>query len=145
MYSRILFPTDGSDCADAALDHAIEHARTYDATLVALYVADVREVGYAAPALSLERVREALLKSGKQVLDRVAERARKAGVEVETVVTEGTPASEIIRHADERDIDLVVMGTHGRSGIDRYLIGSVAERVVRGSDAPVLTVRQESA
>lgn len=56
----------------------------------------------------------------------------------------GTPASEIIRHADEREVDLVVMGTHGRSGIDRYLIGSVAERVVRGSDAPVLTVRQES-
>ncbi|POG54646.1 universal stress protein [Haloferax marisrubri] len=144
MYSRILFPTDGSDCADAALDHAIEHARTYDATLVGLYVADVREVGYAAPALSLERVREALLESGEQVLGRVAERAREAGVEVETAVTEGTPASEIIRHADERDIDLVVMGTHGRSGIDRYLIGSVAERVVRGSDAPVLTVRQES-
>ncbi|ELZ93506.1 universal stress protein [Haloferax volcanii] len=144
MYSHILFPTDGSDCADAALDHAIEHARTYDATLVVLYVADVREVGYAAPALSLERVREALLESGEQVVDRVAQAAREAGVEVETVVTEGTPASEIIRHADEREVDLVVMGTHGRSGIDRYLIGSVAERVVRGSDAPVLTVRQES-
>ncbi|ELK55499.1 UspA domain-containing protein [Haloferax sp. BAB-2207] len=144
MYSHILFPTDGSDCADAALDHAIEHARTYDATLVVLYVADVREVGYAAPALSLERVREALLESGEQVVDRVAQAAREAGVEVETVITEGTPASEIIRHADEREVDFVVMGTHGRSGIDRYLIGSVAERVVRGSDAPVLTVRQES-
>ncbi|AFK18921.1 universal stress protein [Haloferax mediterranei ATCC 33500] len=144
MYSQILFPTDGSECADAALDHALEHAKMYDASLRVLYVADVREVGHASPTISLERVRDALHESGNSVLDRVAERAEAAGVEVETVVSEGTPASEILRHADDEAVDLVVMGTHGRSGLDRYLIGSVAERVVRGSSAPVLTVRQDS-
>ncbi|KAB1194574.1 universal stress protein [Haloferax sp. MBLA0076] len=143
MYSHILFPTDGSECADAALDHALDHAEMYDATIHALYVADVREVGHAAPAVSLGKVRDALHDSGRDVLERVARTARAAGIDVETTVTEGTPESEILEFADRDDIDLVVMGTHGRSGLDRYLIGSVAERVVRSSPVPVLTVRQE--
>ncbi|ELZ91373.1 stress response protein [Haloferax mucosum ATCC BAA-1512] len=144
MYSQILFPTDGSECADAAFDHALEHAKTYDASILALYVADIREVGHASPAISLDRIRDALHESGNNVLSRIESRAADADVEIETVVSEGTPASEILRHADKDGVDLVVMGTHGRSGLDRYLIGSVAERVVRGSSAPVLTVRQES-
>ncbi|WP_396612969.1 universal stress protein [Haloferax sp. S1W] len=143
MYNHILFPTDGSDCADEALGHAIEHAQQYDATIHALYVADVRDVGHAAPAISGDRIRQALLDSGNEVLERVASKARESGVTVETTVSEGTPASVILDHADHDDIDLVVMGTHGRSGLDRYLLGSVAERVVRGSSVPVLTVRQD--
>lgn len=143
MYSHILFPTDGSECADAALDHAIDHAKRHDATLQALYVADVREVGHAAPAVSPGRVRDALYESGQEVLERVANTAQDAGVDVQTTVTEGTPESEILEFAGRDDVDLVVMGTHGRSGLDRYLIGSVAERVVRSSPVPVLTVRHE--
>lgn len=78
------------------------------------------------------------------MLDRVAQAAREASVEVKTVVMEGTSVSEIIRHADKQEVGLVMMGTHGRSGTDRYLIGSVTEHVIRGSGAPVLTVRRES-
>ncbi|KAB1188730.1 MULTISPECIES: universal stress protein [Haloferax] len=144
MYSHILFPTDGSECADAALDHALDHAQKYDATVHVLYVADVRDVAHAAPAVSPTRVRDALHDSGQEVLERVGSRLRAAGVDVEATVTEGTPESEILEFANRDDIDLVVMGTHGRSGLDRYLIGSVAERVVRSSPVPVLTVRQES-
>ncbi|WP_416839386.1 universal stress protein [Haloferax sp. DFSO52] len=143
MYSHILFPTDGSECADAALAHAIDHATRYDATLHVLYVADVREAGHVAPAVSTSRVRDALYDSGQEALDRVATEAEDAGVAVETTVTEGTPESEILEFAHRDEIDLVVMGTHGRSGLGRYIIGSVAERVVRGSPVPVLTVRHE--
>ncbi|KAB1196574.1 MULTISPECIES: universal stress protein [Haloferax] len=143
MYSHILFPTDGSECADAALRHALDQAERHDATIHALYVADVREVGHAAPAVSATRVREALYDSGEEALKRVADKAHDAGIDIETTVAEGTPESEILEFADRDDIDLVVMGTHGRSGLDRYLIGSVAERVVRSSPVPVLTVRHD--
>ncbi|ELZ82818.1 stress response protein [Haloferax larsenii JCM 13917] len=142
MYDHILFPTDGSDCADEALEHAIEHALQYDATLHALYVADVREVGHTAPALSPDRIKDALYDTANNVLEDVASKARAEGADIETTIAEGTPASVILDHTERDEVDLVVMGTHGRSGLDRYLLGSVAERVVRGSSVPVLTVRQ---
>ncbi|TKX83377.1 universal stress protein, partial [Halorubrum sp. SS5] len=69
------------------------------------------------------------------------ELAADRDVDVETAVVEGSPSREIITHAEEAGCDLVVMGTHGRGGIDRLLLGSVAEKVVRGSSVPVLTVR----
>jgi nucleotide-binding universal stress UspA family protein len=64
-------------------------------------------------------------------------------VDIETVLRQGAPHTTILEYADEADVDLIVMGTHGRSGIHRYLLGSVTERVVRTADAPVLTVRME--
>ncbi len=139
MYDRILFPTDGSDGAEAALEHAIEHAVAYDATLEVLYVIEetlpVLEAG--APD-----VLDALEKQGETVLEDARERANKAGVEsVQASIAGGSPYRQILEYIDDRDIDLVVMGTHGRRGIDRYLLGSVTEKVVRTASCPVLTVR----
>jgi nucleotide-binding universal stress UspA family protein len=141
MYDRILFPTDGSDGAMAALDHAIDHAKTYDATLHAIYVVEeTYPVVEAGPADVLNALRE----EGERVLDEVRSRAGEVGVEsVQTTIAGGSPYRQILQYVGEHDIDLIVMGTHGRRGIDRYLLGSVAEKIVRAADCPVLTVRAD--
>jgi nucleotide-binding universal stress UspA family protein len=140
MYSEILVPTDGSPASDAAIDHAIELADRYGARLHALYVVD--GAAYSSLEAGAEVVVEALESEGEEATRRVADAAADAGVECVTSVTSGTAYRSIHDYVDEHGIDVVVMGTHGRKGIDRYLLGSVTERVVRTSDVPVLTVRQ---
>ncbi len=138
MYQSILYPTDGSDQAHAALEHAIDLATTYDATLHVISVVDIR-VGTDS---SLVDVTTSLEESADRWVTNDVESAREAGLEdVERAVVQGTPHEGILMYADERDVDLIVMGTHGRSGLDRYLLGSVTEKVVRLADVPVLTVR----
>lgn len=139
MYHDVLFPTDGSEGANAAIEHAIDHALTYDATLHVLYVV---EKTYPAVEAGPADVLDALRSEGEAALDDARERAKEAGVEsVRGSVTGGSPYRNILRYADEHKIDLIVMGTHGRRGVDRYLLGSVTEKVVRTADCPVLTVR----
>ena len=140
MYSEILVPTDGSPASDAAIDHAIELADRYGARLHALYVVD--GAAYSSLEAGAEVVVEALESEGEEATRRVADAAADAGVECVSSVTSGTAYRSIHDYVDEHGIDVVVMGTHGRKGIDRYLLGSVTERVVRTSDVPVLTVRQ---
>ncbi|MFC6826204.1 universal stress protein [Halopelagius fulvigenes] len=142
MYRTILVPTDGSAPADAALDRAIELAETYDATLRILSVVDIGDAGMLSPeSAPVDGVRRSLRGRAEQLVDDAAERAAEAGVRTETEVTIGIPHVEILDAAAEAGADLVVMGTHGRTGLKRALIGSVTERVVRRCDAPVLTVR----
>lgn len=138
MYDRILVPTDGSPEVDAVLDHAASLAAVHDAELHAMYV--VNTAGYAGlPSDTTIGLGPALNEQGETALDRAEERA--GGISVERVLVEGAPSKEIVEYATEEDCDLIVMGTHGRGGIDRLLLGSVAERVVRTSSVPVLTVR----
>jgi len=138
MYDRILVPTDGSDGTRAAVEHAIDLATTYDAALHVVYVVDT-DVGLDA---SIPGTLDALEEAGEDAVDEVIRQAEAAGVDaVEGVVARGTPHEAVLEYADEHDVDLVVMGTHGRTGLDRYLLGSVTEKIVRLSDAPVLTVR----
>lgn len=139
MYDHILYPTDGSEGADAALDHAIDHALQYDASLHVLYVIEETLPAIEAGAPD---VLEALEERGEQVLDDARERATEAGVaSVQASVAAGSPYRQILKYVEDSGIDLIVMGTHGRRGIDRYLLGSVAEKVVRTAGCPVLTVR----
>jgi nucleotide-binding universal stress UspA family protein len=140
MYAEILVPTDGSPASDAAIEHAIDLADRYDARLHALYVVD--GAAYSSLEAGAEVVVEALESEGEEATGRVADAAADAGVECVTSVRSGTAYRSIHDYVDEHDIDVVVMGTHGRKGLDRYLLGSVTERVVRTSDVPVLTVRQ---
>ena len=140
MYSQILVPTDGSPASDAAIEHAIDLARHYDARLHALYVVD--GAAYSTLEAGADIVVEALESEGKEATRRVADAAADAGVDSETTVATGTAYRSIRDYVDENDIDVIVMGTHGRKGLDRYLLGSVTERVFRTSDVPVLTVRQ---
>ena len=141
MYREILVPTDGSRGSLEAADHAIDLATTVDAGVHALYVVQTA-VGTDA---DMAGVYEAFEEVGQDAVDAVVERAESAGVS--TVVGSlayGSPHEAIREYADEHDIGLIVMGTHGRTGLDRYLIGSVTEKVVRTADVPVLTVGVQS-
>lgn len=139
MYDHILIPTDGSDAAEAAVDQAVGLATEFDAVLHVLYVVDTSAV---APEMGAASVLDAFEQAGQTAVDEVIDTAQSAGVgTVEGMVGRGSPHKTILEYTDNNDIDLIVMGTHGRTGLDRYLLGSVAEKVVRLSDAPVLTVR----
>jgi nucleotide-binding universal stress UspA family protein len=140
MYDQILVPTDGSPAANAAIDHAIDLAKRYDARIHALYVVDGS--AYSTLEAGSEIVLEALESEGEEATERVAEAAAEADVETVTSVVNGTAYRTITEYVDDNAIDLIVMGTHGRQGIDRYLLGSVTERVVRTADVPVLTVHK---
>jgi nucleotide-binding universal stress UspA family protein len=139
MYDRILVPTDGSSGADRAVEHAIDLAKTYGAQLHALYVVNVASL---SAEVNSPEVIENFEQRGGEVTYEVAEQATDAGVEdVREEVVHGVPHEVILEYAEDEGMDLIVMGTHGHTGLDRYLLGSVTEKVVRTSDVPVLTVR----
>lgn len=141
MYDDLLLPTDGSEQAQKAAKHAIDHARNYDARLHAIYVIDT---GTSLLAVSKADVRETLRDVGEQesaqAFGQVEPLADEAGVELVTDVVEGPPEERIVDYAEEQPIDLIVMGTHGRGGLGRRLLGSVTEQVVRSAPVSVLTV-----
>ncbi len=137
MYDDILVPTDGSEGAEQALAHALDLATTYGSTVHAVYVV---EPVYAAEA-GTGRILEAMREEGERAVASIAERASAEGIEAVTAVRTGGPSGELLEYVADNGIGLVVMGTHGRTGLRRYLLGSVTERVVRLSDVPVLTVR----
>ena len=142
MYDDILLLTDGSEGMDAVIDHAASLARNHNATLHAVYVVETASLTSLPMESSMEGVSKILYEEGDQALEAVAEKV--GDVDLTTDVLEGSASREIVAAAEERDCDLVVMGTHGRTGVDRLLLGSVAERVVRSSPAPVLTVRVDA-
>ena len=139
MYDRILVPTDGSPEADYIVDHAAELASVHGAELHALYVLNTAGYTGLPTEAPIEEFRSLLSEQGETALDQVAERA--GDIVTERALIEGTPGKEIVEYAEAEGCDLIVMGTHGRGGIDRLLLGSVAQRVVRTSNVPVLTVR----
>ncbi|WP_318568180.1 universal stress protein [Salinigranum marinum] len=143
MYDTILLPTDGSAPSDAARDHAVGLAAAYDATLHAVYVID--DAALRAARIDSDVVLAGFETEGEQILDDVVAAASDVGVTCETAVLHGHTHEAITDYTDEHGVDLVVMGTHGRHGIQRFLLGSVTERVVRSSPVPVLTVRGEEA
>ncbi|WP_323173535.1 universal stress protein [Natrialba sp. PRR66] len=139
MYDRILLPTDGSNESMVANEHAIDLATTYDARLYVLHVVDTRP--YDAESIT-QSVIEPLEERGQQAVDEVVETASAHGFdEIETDIVRGEPHDMILEYVDEHDIDLIVMATHGRTGVKRYLLGSVAEKIVRTAPVPVHVVR----
>ncbi|MFC7195816.1 universal stress protein [Halosimplex aquaticum] len=138
LYETILLPTDGSAGIERVIEHAGELARVHDATIRALYVIDATSFTGLPMETSWEGPTGARI-GGETALEQFR-RVAPADVEVETTTVEGTPSTEIVRYTREQPVDVVVMGTHGRGGIDRLLLGSVAERVVRKSAVPVVTV-----
>ncbi|MFB6090957.1 MAG: universal stress protein [Halobellus sp.] len=143
MYDRILVPTDGSDGTRQALEHALDIADTRDATVHALSVVD-RRLYLAAGEEQKPDLKASLEEDAHEAVGRVAEDAAAAGVDCETVVREGVPYRVILEYAEEADVDLIVIGTHGRSGRDKLAnLGSVTERVVENTERPILVVRMD--
>ena len=144
MFETVLIATDGSASAKRAVQAALDLADRFDATVHALYVVDSGEVA-ASPDEVRDDLERALATAGGRALTFVRERAdgaTQADDDVLTVVREGDPADEIVRYADESAADVVVTGTRGRHDEHGFLLGSVAEGVVRRSEVPVMTVRQ---
>ena len=145
MYTRILVPTDFSAPSDAALEHARAVARRFGASLHLLHVAeDPYRALYSAEVFvpEIEGLREEILGNA---LGRLKQRVTPQDVSELHTTTDaviGTPPWSIVEYAGAHDIDLIVMGTHGRGGMSHLVMGSVAERVVRTAPCPVLTVRQ---
>ncbi|MEA5410013.1 universal stress protein [Haloarculaceae archaeon H-GB2-1] len=138
-YRSVLLPTDGSESATAALDQAVGLSRTHDAALHLLSVIDVGSLGTDVRALAQT---EAIEANANEALDDAERYAKAESVDaVSTAVVEGTSVPGSIRsYVEENDVDLLVLGTHGRTGLDRFLLGSVTEKLVRKSPVPVLTV-----
>lgn len=139
-YREILVPTDGSEYADRALEHALAIATVCDARIHTLNVVEESLVtatpGGGLPSEYLDRLES----SGEEAMNEIVERAREAGLETETAMRQAVPGDGIADYAVENDVDLVVMGTHGRTGLERVVLGSTTERVIRRDEFPVLAV-----
>ncbi len=146
MYSDILLPTDGTDGVDAAIDHAIDAASRYDATLHVIHVVDASTYeAYTGDEYvhEFEGLESGLAQMGQDAIDEITERAASEGVEVTDALIHGTPHEEILRYADERDIGLIILGSREESGEYRRLLGSVTERIARMAPQPVTIVKSE--
>jgi nucleotide-binding universal stress UspA family protein len=140
MYENILLPFDGSDGAAEVLHHAAEIAHWADATIRVLYVADTNRDSVTVVEGHTVDVLE---REGRDVVEEAAKTLETLGASYRTDVVQGNPAPTIVEYAEEYDQDLIVMPTHGREGVSRYLVGSVSEKVVRLSSVPVLSVRMQ--
>lgn len=140
---RILFATDFSEGSSHALPYAADIARQYGAKLFLVHVIyDVaKSAGWYVPHVSIDEIYHDMEKSARAELEKSFVDEMRGLIDVEHVVLKGVPYEEISKFAGEKKIDLVVLGTHGRRGIDRMLFGSTAEQVVRNAPCPVLSVR----
>lgn len=134
MYEDILVPTGPDPSRKRVLEHALELAGTYGARLHLLHVCDLVDRGQ----FDEEEDPQA---SGRRLVEDLQEQAQAQGIETAGEVREGTPYEEILAYIDETGIDMVVMGTHGKQGLTRVLLGSTAEEVLRRSPVPVLTLQ----
>ncbi|MCE0734095.1 universal stress protein [Halomonas sp. G15] len=147
MYSRILVPLDGSPIANLALQHAAVLARLNGSTIVLLHIIEERihSNGFERPRTYIEEIRPGFLAAGQKLLDEAAIWLRQEGMTVETILLEskGERVSVLIaQQVLATGCELVVLGTHGRRGVDRLLMGSDAEQLARIAPVPVMLVRQ---
>jgi nucleotide-binding universal stress UspA family protein len=147
MYKHVLLPTDGSEGTDAVVENAREIANRFDAEVHVLHVVDQRLSRLAQEYRDLgtdvgQTATDELGEVGQEAVAAVASQLSD-DISVTEAVVEGVPHEAILAYAADEDMDLIVMGTHGRTGLSRSLLGSVTERVVRSADVPVLTVRAE--
>lgn len=139
-FKKIMVATDGSICSRLAANNGIELARLSGGTVYAIYVVSTDYFSSMAVDMDWERMREALRKEGNQAVNYIKGVGELEGVVVEPVLLEGHPANELVRYAEEEKMDIIVMGTLGKTGLDRLLLGSVAENVVRNSKVPVMVI-----
>lgn len=140
MYDRILFPTDGSEGAQAVFDHVLEFTENHGATLHILNVADTTHESVTRIGRDVVDVLE---REGEEIVEAAAERATDWEISTVTAVHQGRVPETITAYADEHGIDLIAMPTHGRTGLERVLLGSVTERVIRQAPVPVFTLRPD--
>jgi nucleotide-binding universal stress UspA family protein len=149
MYKKILVPLDGSKLAECALPHAMDMAKAYKAKLILVSVTEVVK-GFRVVSDPSKSTEEALApeaggkleEQARKYLDKVAKRIEKEGIQVTTDIPYGRPADEIITSSMLNNCDVIVMSSHGRSGVSKWTHGSVADKVFRASPTPVLMIRE---
>jgi len=141
-YKKILVPLDGSEISEAILPEIEKLASAFGASISLLHVVPILIFpGAMEPVLQYETVAEALTKEGESYLRTIEKRLKDKGFTVESQLLRGNEAHVILEHCDRKDIDLIAMTTHGRSGVSRWLLGSVAEKIVRHATKPIFLVR----
>ncbi len=142
MFKRILVPLDGSKLAEAALKQACHLAKLTDAELILVRATILPTIPMGTVPIDITELRENERRGVAQYLEQAAERAKAEGVKkIETVVVDNEAAIAIIDTAEKYEVDLIVMSTHGRTGLNRWLFGSVAEKVLRHSNRALYIVR----
>lgn len=141
VIKKVMIATDGSINTEKAVITGVEIAKAMEAKLYAVHVVPHIHAPVAKGGGLSKAREEHVISDGEKAIDHVEELAKEAGVDVVKKVLEGNPGNEIIRFAQENDIDLIVMGRLGKSGVSRFLIGGVSDKVVRGSNVEVLIAR----
>jgi nucleotide-binding universal stress UspA family protein len=138
---KILVPTDGSDYSMRAAEYGIGIAKMLSAQILVVYVIDNMVIDQISKATERESVEWELKEAGQRYVNYVLGLAEKEGVKSSSLLAKGRPYEQIVHLARELNIDLIVMGTYGRRGAERVLIGSVAERVIEYAPCPVLVIK----
>jgi len=144
MYKKILAPLDGSEFSECSLDHVTAVAKGCQVpNVILLHVVEPhdRYTGYTGISKEmLGEIQKELRTNTEDYLAKVVDKLKKKGVNAKTAVVEGKPSDEILNYADKNQADLIIMSTHGSSGLTRWAFGSVADKVVRHSPVPVLVI-----
>lgn len=138
---NIFIATDGSQHNKRAIEYGIELAKKTGGKIIVGYVLDTAAFSSIPMDAGWEMMYEVMKKEADEAVDYVNQLTETEGIEIEKVILEGHPSHEIIEYAQENKMDIIIMGTLGKSGLDRFLLGSVAEKVIRNSIVPVLVVR----
>jgi nucleotide-binding universal stress UspA family protein len=142
-FDKILFATDFSENSEHAFDYALTLARQFGARLTIIHVinepVDLR--GFYVPHISFEKLEKEIEEGADKMMQKFCRTRAKDFTDYETLIVAGIPYEEILKKAAEQQSSLIVLGTQGRKGIDHFLFGSTAERVVRNAKCPVMTVR----
>jgi len=152
MFRKILYPTDFSDCSARALEYVkkLREAGTSEGVLV--HVVDVREIEAVVTSAAWlgetaaeyeARFQNEIREDAKKRLDEVRHELEGAGLKVSVKLPEGVPFKKILKIAEDEDVSLIVIGSHGKSNVREMLLGSVSEKVIRGSKRPVLVVKRD--
>ncbi|MEJ2201615.1 MAG: universal stress protein [Desulfuromonadaceae bacterium] len=142
-FKTILFAVDFSESSEYAFDYALSLAKKFESRLLIIHVinepVDLR--GFYVPHISFEKLEQEIEAGAKKMMEKFCQQQIKGFNNFETFVVPGIPYDEIIKTAETHSADLILMGTHGRTGLDHVLFGSTAEKVVRKSTIPVMTIR----
>ena len=146
MYGTMLLPVDGSEISNHAATQGLMLAKALGSRVIIQYVVDISIVTLPDAELgisNIEAIRKSFTEQGNKVIAAFSSSAREMGVGFEAFITEGDVHDEILKTAEEKGVELIVMGTHGRRGLNRLLLGSVAESVTKRAHCPVLLIRPD--
>lgn len=143
LYKNILIATDGSNYSAKTVEHGIEIAKMLGSRVFTIYVVDTGAFASIPMDMAWENIYEMLRSEGEKATNFVKEKGREEDIDVECIIIDGHPAEEIVNFSENNSIDLIIMGTLGKSGLDRFLLGSIAEKVLRNAKVPVIIIRSE--